>query len=174
MYIDNYKVDIKKPSGKIFLKGQFLLLFTSRTAVDVIRIRGLVRFVTAQTMVNGLQGRLNIGKHLIKITGMYGANGPITVAHEVYKLGEPLPAVLFDMLQIYKANPQDVNFPEAMQAWGRALYAWQSGEPRDRCYMCNAKCSTGGPCLACAANLRKKPLILRPQGIQSAEAFGKA
>lgn len=174
MFIDKYAVKVNKGKGKIYLKGQFLLLVSCRSALDIIRMRGMVKHVTAQTVRGGLKGRLRLSKTCtIRINAVFG-NGiePLFVPSDIYKQAEPMPAPLYKMYQVYKANPQDMHFIQTMQKWGQALNAWQAGEPRDKCFNCGSVCSTGGPCILCTEALLSQPLVLRPQGIESGEGFG--
>lgn len=99
-------------------RAPFLVMMQSDSLESPASIRCVVRQVALAQLGQWMMGTTRIGKEKVTLSGSYGADGlPITVRHETFLKGLPLPNELYELWNKGGGWNSAGSEAEAIQQW---------------------------------------------------------
>jgi len=98
MFIDNVKTYYTKDGEQRTTSGQFLcLLSCDDLPIGPDNFRGIIVATKLSQFGHWMMGSCKIEGHKLTLSGTYGEDGlTMTVPHDIFELGTPLPPELFE------------------------------------------------------------------------------
>jgi len=126
MYIDHTGYGYCTSSGEQrHSRAPFLMLVMPESdngSCNPSNVRGIVRKVALRQLGHWMMGKARVNGHTLSVSGAYGADGLIMdVPDDVFALGTPIPADLFEAWSKGGGHNSCGSEAEAMRRWALTI-----------------------------------------------------